>query len=114
MNPQTDKQVSSITVLLLAMLIWTILVVVSLSVDYIDFYIPIITNAPYGWIICYALLWLVGVLSLWFVWKKFSADLRCRNMIVRQVLKAKNEWEATFDVIPNPIIISDLVGYTGR
>lgn len=108
-----SRKTGSWRFLLLSVVVWTILLTVALAAAYGDFNLPFNLADPYVSISCFIFLWLVGILSLRTIHQRLVADLQCRHTINAQIMKAKNEWESTFDAIPNPIAIIDK-NYTMR
>ncbi len=99
------KKSSSVRFLLSTMVVWTILIAIALVAVYGEISLPIDITDSYVSTSCFILLWLVGLLSLRAIRQRLLSDFKFRHILNGHVLKAKDEWESTFDAIPNPIAI---------
>lgn len=52
-------------------------------------------------------IWLVGLVGLAVAWRSLGKSLSEREKGEQKLLEAKNQWEATFDAVPDPIAILD-------
>ena len=99
------KKSNSVRFLSSTMVVWTTLIAIALLAVYGEISLPLDITDTYVFTSCFILLWLVGLLSLRAIRQRLLSDFQCPHLLNAHVLKAKNEWETTFDAIPNPIAI---------